>query len=297
MSVILIFIDGLGIGLREPSNPLTELDGDGEFLSVFRNEEPSLPFDGHLAVTDPRLGVEGRPQSASGQTTILTGVNAAALLGHHKQGFPNETLRQVLREHSIFLKLKDRGSDSAVFANAYSPQFFEKRPRWVSATTVAVEAAQMSFRTFEDVVNGGALFHDFTNQVLIERGFELPQLTPMHAAKVLASLAEGRSFTLYEYFLTDKAGHDQDSKTAVRLLRTLAAFVLELLRHVDLRETTVILTSDHGNVESLSTRNHTLNDVPTLVWGAHARETAMRIKSLVDLAPTILDLVFNSPDR
>jgi bisphosphoglycerate-independent phosphoglycerate mutase (AlkP superfamily) len=109
-------------------------------------------------------------------------------------------------------------------------------------------------------------------------------------------LAEDRSFTLYEYFLTDKAGHDQDSKTAVRLLNALAAFVLELLRHVDLRKTTVILTSDHGNVENLSTRNHTLNDVPTLVWGAHASETARRIKSLVDLAPTILDLVFNSPD-
>src|SRR5436309_14875651 len=67
MSVLLFFIDGLGIGTRGPDNPLDALN-DVEPLAVFQNEEPELIHDGRLVRTDACLGVEGRPQSASGQT-------------------------------------------------------------------------------------------------------------------------------------------------------------------------------------------------------------------------------------
>src|SRR4051812_24090678 len=117
MSVLLIFVDGLGIGTRGPHNPLHLLGREAAPLAVFEGEEPRPIFDGVLARTDARLGVEGRPQSASGQTTILTGVNAPALLGKHKQGFPNERLREVLREHSLFLQLKQLGVGPLAFAN------------------------------------------------------------------------------------------------------------------------------------------------------------------------------------
>ena len=113
MSVLLIFIDGLGIGARRPENPLHTLGEEAAPLAVFEDEEPQLPFGGLLTRTDARLGVEGRPQSASGQTTILTGVNAPALLGYHKQGFPNAAMREIIREHSAeresrLLVLEDR---------------------------------------------------------------------------------------------------------------------------------------------------------------------------------------------
>src|SRR5439155_10199959 len=104
-SVLLFFIDGLGIGTRGPHNPLDGLD-EAAPLAVFRKEHPSLPNDGILAITDARLGVDGRPQSASGQTTILTGMNAPATLGYHKQGFPNHPMLDIIREHSIFRQLK-----------------------------------------------------------------------------------------------------------------------------------------------------------------------------------------------
>src|SRR5260370_27770846 len=105
MSLLLFFIDGLGIGTPGPHNPFDELMG-AEPLAVFQNEQPALPFAGMLRPTDACLGVAGRPQSASGQTTILTGINAPAAVGYHKQGFPNQALRDIIHEHSIFVQLK-----------------------------------------------------------------------------------------------------------------------------------------------------------------------------------------------
>ena len=90
--VLLFFIDGLGIGERGADNPLSQIAGV-EPLAHFINETSDVIFDGVLIPTDPRLGIEGRPQSASGQTTILTGINAPQHLGYHKQGFPNQILQ------------------------------------------------------------------------------------------------------------------------------------------------------------------------------------------------------------
>jgi 2,3-bisphosphoglycerate-independent phosphoglycerate mutase len=296
MSVLLIFVDGLGIGARCSHNPLHSLGEEAAPLAVFEDEEPSLPFDGMLARTDARLGVEGRPQSASGQTTILTGVNAPALLGKHKQGFPNERLREVLREHSIFLRLKQLGVGPLAFANAYAPRFFAARPRWVSATTVAVEAAGLPFRTAEDLRAGTAVYHDFTNGFFAALGEDVPTRTPVEAAEILARVVSASRFTLYEHFIADAAGHEQDEEYATRVLRELASFVRETLARTDLARTTVILTSDHGNVEDLSTRNHTLNQVPTLAWGPGRAHVQSRVRSLADITPTIIELLTREPE-
>lgn len=288
MPVLLIFIDGLGIGKRETTNPFFNLP-EAAPLGVFQNEELQIPFDGLLIPTDPRMGIEGRPQSASGQTTILTGVNVPQTLGYHKQGFPNAAMREILGEHSIFLQLEERGIEPNVFANAYTPQFFESEPRWKSATTVAVEAATMRFQTLDDLKAENALFHDFTNQLLIERDFQIEEFSPEKAGKILAEITAKNNFTLYEHFITDKLGHLQDIELARLHLPRLAKFVLSVVANVDLVQTTVLLTSDHGNIEDLSVRQHTLNDVPTLVWGKEKEFFAERIKTLADLTPAIIE--------
>src|SRR6202165_1760735 len=149
VSVLLFFIDGLGIGTRGPHNPFDGLD-EAAPLAIFQDEQAEIPFGGGLAPTDARLGVDGRPQSASGQTTILTGVNAAAAIGHHKQGFPNQPLLDIIRGHSIFLQLKRAGVEEITFANTYTEKFFQSRPRWISATTAAVEAAGLRFNRLSD---------------------------------------------------------------------------------------------------------------------------------------------------
>jgi hypothetical protein len=213
------------------------------------------------------------------------------VLGYHKQGFPNETLRKVIATHSIFRQLKEFGIGPNIFANTYTPQFFTATPRWKSATTVAVEAAGMSFMRLPDLLGEKSLFHDFTNRLLIERGYNLPEFSPSRAGQILASLAERHRFVLYEHFLTDKIGHDRDLEAAKTHLPQLAAFVKGCLEAVDLEDVTIMLTSDHGNIEDLSVRNHTLNDVPTLIWGRGLDFAASTIRDLADITPTIIKLL------
>ena len=288
MSVLLFFIDGLGIGTRGPHNPFDDFP-DADPLAIFQDEKPGISFGGVLAPTDACLGVEGRPQSASGQTTILTGVNAPATVGYHKQGFPNQALLDIIREHSLFVQLKRAGVNPITFANTYTKRFFESRPRWISATTAAVEAAGLRFNQVEDLRAGKAVFHDFTNELLIERGEKVDLRSPEEAGEVLAGIVSANQFTLYEYFITDKIGHAQDRDAARRVLPMLARFIRALLGKLDLERSTVILTSDHGNIEDLSVRNHTLNPVPTIVWGADRHRIASRINSLADITPVILE--------
>jgi 2,3-bisphosphoglycerate-independent phosphoglycerate mutase len=291
-SVLLFFIDGLGIGERNAVNPLAQIENI-EPLAHFKNEIPKIILEGVLVSTDPRLGIEGRPQSASGQTTILTGVNAPRVLGNHKQGFPNQVLRDVIAEHSVFLQLKRRGIEPNIFANAYTPRFFSEKPRWKSATTCAVEAAGLSFRKLPDLLGRDAIFHDFTNQSLIEQNFDVPAFSPSEAGEILADLTSNNRFTLYEYFITDKIGHSQNFDAASIHLPLLAEFVRETLQRIDLETTTFIMTSDHGNIEDLSVRTHTLNDIPTVIWGRRRVETARKIKDLSDITPAIIDLLEN----
>jgi 2,3-bisphosphoglycerate-independent phosphoglycerate mutase len=290
MPVLLFFIDGLGIGERAPHNPFDGLEGAAP-LAVFRDEATTTIFDGIIVPTDACLGVPGRPQSASGQTTILTGVNAAAAIGYHKQGFPNAALLEIIREHSIFRQLAQAAISPVTFANTYTRRFFEDRPRWISATTAAVEAAQLPFRTVADLQAGRAVFQDFTNAVLIARGEDVSLRTPEDAATVLSNIVRENRFTLYEYFITDKAGHAQDMNAARLIITSLAQLIRRLLAKLDLSRTTVILTSDHGNIEDLSTRNHTLNAVPTIVWGEERERVAARVRSLADITPAILDVL------
>jgi len=149
----------------------------------------------------------------------------------------------------------------------------------------------MSFRQLEDLQRGQAVYQDFTNRLVIEAGFDVEPRTPEQAAEVLATIVAAHRFTLYEYFITDRVGHAQDMDAALVVLANLARFVRAVVARVDLSQTTVMLTSDHGNVEDLSIRNHTLNDVPTLAWGP-GRETVRRsVRDLADITPTIIEIL------
>lgn len=287
MSVLLIFIDGIGIGTRGEQNPL---DGpDGNLLAVFQGEDPRLPFGGKFAPTDATLGIEGLPQSATGQTAILTGVNAPRLIGRHLSGYPSPRLKKALSDHSIYKQLAAVGR-SSTFANAYAKNYLENRPRFVSATTVAAESAGLRLRLLEDLEAGEAVFHDFTNRHLIEMGYDVPACDPEVAGERLARLSAKHDFTLYEHFITDRIGHLQDGELARRHLPRLSAFIEATLKAADLKHQTVIITSDHGNIEDLRTRSHTMNPVATMAFGRARDRIISRVRALTDIAPAIMDV-------
>lgn len=287
-SVLLIFIDGIGIGTRGEHNPLDGLNS--EFFSIFQGEQPRLPFDGMMAETDARLGVDGLPQSATGQTAILTGLNASKLIGKHLHGYPSPRLKQALAEHSIYKKLIALGR-AVTFANAYTRSYIDNPPRFISATTVAAQTAGLKLRMLEDLREGRAVSHDFTNRFLIERGFEVDICTPETAGARLADLATNHDFTLYEHFITDKIGHARRDDLARSHLLDLTRFVRAVLEKADLSRLTVVLTSDHGNIEDLSTRSHTLNPVATLAFGGLSERIASRVQSLTDITPAIVGVL------
>ena len=88
MRILFIFIDGFGIG-----------EENAEKNPVYAARTPSLDrlfTEGMVMPTDTCLGVPGLPQSATGQTTIFTGVNAPEAVGRHINAQPTKPLRDII---------------------------------------------------------------------------------------------------------------------------------------------------------------------------------------------------------
>ena len=98
MATLLLFFDGIGIGGQDGSvNPFAAI-GARRLAPLWSRE----PEDGaSFRPLDATLGVPGLPQSATGQTTLLTGVNAARLMGRHVQGLPGPTLVEAIKKTDI----------------------------------------------------------------------------------------------------------------------------------------------------------------------------------------------------
>jgi len=285
MSVLLLFIDGIGLGDDAPgTNPFARAGLDR--LRLLR-DRPSPDPGATLIPTDACMGVAGLPQSATGLTSILCGNNAPAAVGRHINGHCSPSLAALLDGRSLFSRVRAAGA-RPTFANAYTPGYLERLPRFISVSTTAVRQAGLRFRTLEDLARGQAVFHDFTHRLLIDQGHAARPATPAESGQNLARLTAAHDFTMYEHFLTDLAGHAQDMDRAVAILENLERFLDALLESLDLSIHTVVLASDHGNLEDLSTNRHTMNPVPTLLWGAGARAISSSIQSLADLAPAIL---------
>src|SRR5207249_8232782 len=79
--------------------------------SITRVEQAPLPlpYDGFWKPLDATLGVPGLPQSATGQATILTGVNAPRRVGRHVSAIPNRRVRELLEEDNLFRVLGRAG--------------------------------------------------------------------------------------------------------------------------------------------------------------------------------------------
>ncbi|MCA1554656.1 MAG: alkaline phosphatase family protein, partial [Chloroflexi bacterium] len=289
-----LFVDGVGIGERDASvNPfaraqlpvLSELLGGIPFL-----DQPTLQSHRALCVPlDANLDVDGLPQSGTGQTTLFTGRNAPAHLGEHYGPYPDERLLALLRDN-LFHRLNALGRH-ATFANAYPPIFFERIDRGSdrrSATAQAVGAAGLSYRTHADLQQGRAVSASLTNERWPHPASAPNVISAREAGRNLERLSRDFDLTLFEFFLTDVAGHRPARMSAVAILERLDEFVGGILENFDDGEALLLITSDHGNIEDERTRRHTRNPVPAIIVGAQRHEFARDLRSLVDVTPAIV---------
>ncbi|SJZ48836.1 alkaline phosphatase family protein [Selenihalanaerobacter shriftii] len=291
--IIMIFIDGLGLGQNSSKfNPLVAANTPGlnRILGGFDLTKEIGNHNSEIATlipTDASLGVDGLPQSATGQTAIFTGVNAAQKLGRHISGFPTPTLQKIIKEESIFKKINKMGLKTH-FINTYTNDYFEKT-RYHSATTLAAMAGGVRFNNVENLLSGESLYHDLTQQILINKGYDLPKVTPRESASRLVNATKEYDFILFEYFRSDIVGHKQDLEESIQVIEDLDEFLLNLFKRLDWNTTLLVLTSDHGNIEDISSKTHTKNRVPTILIGDFKEEIRKSIFDLTDLAPMIVD--------
>jgi len=301
MTVLFIFLDGVGLGADDQSlNPFAraEMPNLERLLGGQKMLALAAPFIGERAslhALDASLGVHGLPQSATGQAVLLTGRNVPAEIGYHYGPKPDKATAAHLLDGGIFGELTRAGKRAAL-VNAYPPGYFQgidSGRRMYSSIPLAVTKAGLSLLTTDDLLAGRAISADFTAEAWRERMNlpDTPVLTLPEAGARLADLSKNYDFAFFEYWLTDYAGHGQDMDGAYLLLEKFDAVLGGLLEAWD-DENLILLTSDHGNLEDLSTRRHTSNPVPLLLVGnVAARKTFENVNDLTDVTPAILNLL------
>jgi hypothetical protein len=299
--VFLLFLDGVGLGEDDPAiNPLavaayptlhTLLGGQRPVAATGRLSTP----EAELIPTDAGLGVPGRPQSATGQAAIVTGINAAQRLGEHYGPRPDARVRAILDEGSIFRRLAEVGR-APYFCNAYPQGYFDavaRGKRLLSAVPYAATLGGQALATHLDLCAGRALSADFTNQAWRdELGYhDAPLYTPHAAGAQLWALSQPFDFVFFEVWQTDVLGHAQDREGAIRLLQRFDGFLAGLLEAADLAQTLIIVTSDHGNIEDCRHGKHTTNPALTLLLGAGRDRYARQVADLTDFTRVVMSFL------
>lgn len=296
--VLLILLDGVGIGTKDPRrNPL--FAARPPFLqSLLDGELPSLrnrrieAADAECIPLDANLGVAGLPQSGTGQSALYTGMNTARIIGQHFGPYLYSTLKPIVEEHNIFHRLRNgKAHGRATLANAFPQRFFdylEGPRRRMVAGIYAVLAADLRFRDINDLKRGEAVSTDITAERWAGIGHpDAPVVPPREAGRALAHVAAMHDFTLFEYFLTDKAGHDMNPDFANRTLHDVDELLRGLYDAATLGELLILVTSDHGNMEEIGIKTHTRNPVPLIAFGSRDGFDSRSLISISDIVPAV----------
>ena len=290
------FIDGLGIGKDDENNPVSSL-----FIKALKGNRLSgitAPFffeGGVIVPVDALQDVPGIPQSATGQTSLYTGINAQKILGYHLTAIPNKKLIRLIRERNILKKLKQNGLH-VTSANMYSEEYFSKRlnmrKNMLPVSTLSIQTADISFRMTDDYKEKKALFADITNRLINERGYNIDLISPEEGAERVKNILDENNAVFYEYFMTDIYGHKRNRDAMALRKDELDRFLDKLLELTDNDpDTSVLIISDHGNAEDFSTGNHTLNKVPFILFTKDSKsaQKAAQCRRLTDIYYFVLE--------
>jgi 2,3-bisphosphoglycerate-independent phosphoglycerate mutase len=303
--ILLIFLDGIGLGDDDSTtNPfaaantptLDALAGGHRWLrsAGWQHSERAI-----FVPTDPRMGVPGKPQSASGQAAILTGRNVPQIIGEHYGPRPNPPIRALLAEDNFFKQVVTYGLTAALI-EAYPPPFhasINSGKRLRSSYQQALHEAGLPLFGENSIYSGDALAVDWTGEGWrTHLGYtDSPIYTPEQAGKQMVTIATRYSFAFFSHWMTDTIGHRGTVEDGARMLETFDGVMKGALEAWDDAGGLIVITSDHGNLEDMTHRKHTENDVPTVIIGKGKEEFAQGLRTLADLMPRMAAYLFGEP--
>ena len=296
--VLLLFLDGVGLGDDADYNPFTHAS-----LPTLHSVLGTLPLRGAVVTADgaslheldATFGVDGLPQSGTGQAALFTGEDAVALHGRHFGPWVPTTLRAMLAERNLLVRAQQAGR-SVAFANAYPEELVtrvqdqtRRVPAFLRAGPPLVAlAAGVLTRHTAALVRGDAVASEITNEGWRERlRRDVPVIAPDAAGANLAAIAAQHDLTLYAHYATDTVGHLRALAPAVSALERVDGLLRGMLDHLP-AGTTVVIASDHGNIEDIRAQ-HTRNPALGMVIGPGAENAALH--ALTDVAPFVLGLL------
>ena len=296
----MLFLDGVGLGAYDEHNPFTRAD-----VPVLRGLlDGALPTLSHAGRTtahaslhalDATLGMEGLPQSGTGQAALFTGEDAISLHGRHFGPWVPTGLRPMLAERNLLVRAQAAGRRVA-FANAYPEELVSqvhagtrRLPAFLRAGPPLVAlAAGMLTRHTPELARGDAVASEITNagwRRMLKK--DVPVISAAEAGINLARIVAAHDLTLFAHYATDSAGHEKALTPAVAALERVDAFLGGLLGAMS-PDTLIVIASDHGNIEDVRMQ-HTRNPALGLVIGPTAATAHLR--AITDVAPYLLDRV------
>lgn len=301
MHILMIFIDGVGLGDdNTATNPFST--AHLPTLEALANGHRWLNSTGRqiskrtiFIPTNPRLGVPGRPQSASGQAAILTGRNVPQIIGEHYGPKPNPHIRELLAEDNFFKQLAAQGKKGGLL-EAYPPRWhrgINSGKHLRSSYQQAAYEAGLPIFGEDKIYSGEALAGDWTGEGWrTELGYkDTPVYTPHEAGRKMVEISRDYDFAFFPHWITDVVGHRGDMKDAIAVLERFDGVMAGAVDAWDDDEGLIIITSDHGNIEAIGDRRHTENDVPTVIIGSEKEYFAQGLDDLSHFVPKMGELL------
>lgn len=302
--ILVLFLDGIGLGEDDADkNPFARANmptihaltnGKRWLAETGRQESDRAIF----VPTDPRMGIAGRPQSGTGQAAILTGLNVPQITGRHYGPKPDAETREIIRQHSYFKRVVERGKRAALL-DAYPPglhvEFERGKTLRSSIQQAAYESGQQLF-SLDDLIAKRALTPEWTANAWRRylKIDNVPDYSPREAGHLLAQLSRNYDFAFHSHWFTDRVGHRGPLSQGVELLEMFDQVMTGILDEWDDDEGLIVVVSDHGNMEDISVRHHTENDVPTLIIGSRKAEFAEGLITSADLVPRFDKIIFGT---
>ncbi|HOM65285.1 MAG TPA: hypothetical protein PLI27_00675 [Ignavibacteriales bacterium] len=279
--LIFIFLDGVGFVKKS----LNTNNFPYSLLKKLNNTNVQYNVWG----VDANLNVEGIPQSGTGQVSLLCGINAAKSIGKHYGPFAHPEHFEIIKNENLFKELNCKNINS-YFINAYPDKYFQltQNGKYQGVFAKAFYLTFQKLNTYLNLLNKEAISGDITNLRWKKMGYDIEIINPTTGADIILKLLTTYDLVSYEYFFTDYIGHNRiTGEDKENLLNDLETFILHLIKKIEnSNNTTLLICSDHGNIEEITHKNHTHNPVFFLSAG-YQKDFFITISTLYDTKNTI----------